>query len=76
MGDPTTPFGPSWGHDGGGPGYQSSAQHLAGLGATVCVMAGIEQDFAAEEVASMMLDELTNRRSETEGDAANGLSES
>jgi D-alanyl-D-alanine carboxypeptidase len=62
MGDPTTPLGPSWGHDGGGPGYQASVQHLAGVRATVCVMAGIE-DFDAQDVASMMLEELATRHS-------------
>ncbi|MEO8180880.1 MAG: serine hydrolase domain-containing protein [Deltaproteobacteria bacterium] len=56
MGDPATVLGPSWGHTGGGPGYQASAQHLAGIGATVCVMAGIEQGFSAQDVAWRMLE--------------------
>jgi len=67
MGDSTTPLGPSWGHVGGGPGYQASAQHLAGLGATVCVMAGIERDFSAQDVAWIMLEELAMRHPESKG---------
>ncbi len=62
MGDVTSPFGPSWGHGGGGPGYQASAQHLAGLGATVCVMAGIEQGFNAQAVAARLLGSLAAQR--------------
>jgi D-alanyl-D-alanine carboxypeptidase len=58
MGDPTTELGPSWGHNGGALGYQASVQHLAGLGATVCVMAGIEQGFVAADVAWQMLTAL------------------
>ncbi len=61
MGDPATPFGPSWGHAGGGPGYTASVRHLAGLGATVCVMAAIERGFDSYDLTSLMLRGLSLR---------------
>jgi D-alanyl-D-alanine carboxypeptidase len=52
MGDPASPWGLVLGHNGGGPGYVASLFHAPDLGgATVCVMAGIEDDFDAEELA-------------------------
>src|SRR5262249_24106993 len=32
MGDPESPWGLLWGHNGGGPGYRTSAFHAPGLG--------------------------------------------
>lgn len=61
MGDPTTPHGPSWGHAGGGPGYQAAVQHLAGPGATACVMAGIETGFDATALASEILEHASRQ---------------
>jgi len=67
MGDPTSVLGPSWGHAAAGPGYQASAQHLAGLGATVCVMAGIEKGFEAPKVAWRMLETLASQTQSNHG---------
>lgn len=51
MGDPASPSGTVWGHNGGGPGYSTSAFHAPELGrVSVCAMAGVE-DFQAEQVA-------------------------
>jgi D-alanyl-D-alanine carboxypeptidase len=39
MGDPASPSGPIWGHEGGGPGYGASAFHAPALGGvTACAM--------------------------------------
>jgi D-alanyl-D-alanine carboxypeptidase len=65
MGDPNTTFGLYWGHDGGGPGYQASAQHLASSGVTVCVMAGIEKGFSAQDVAWRTLENVGRAASST-----------
>src|SRR6267143_3204666 len=43
MGDPESPWGLAWGHNGGGPGYNASAFHAPGLGGvSVCAMGEIE----------------------------------
>jgi D-alanyl-D-alanine carboxypeptidase len=40
MGDPGSPFGPIWGHEGGGPGYGASVFHAPTQGGvTACAMA-------------------------------------
>jgi D-alanyl-D-alanine carboxypeptidase len=44
-----SPFGPLWGHNGGGPGYRASAYHAPDLGeASVCAMCSLEGDPGAE----------------------------
>lgn len=63
MGDPASPVGLIWGHNGGGPGYNASAFHvpdLAGRGVTVCVMSGIEDGFAGETFVLDLLGELAS----------------
>jgi len=52
MGDPASPVGLVWGHNGGGPGYSASAFHapkLQGRSVTVCAMSAIEGGFSVEE---------------------------
>ena len=59
MGNPKSELGLNWwGHDGGGPGYQASVRHVPTIGATVCVMAGIESGFSPRHVAWDMLKAL------------------
>jgi D-alanyl-D-alanine carboxypeptidase len=44
-----SPFGPLWGHNGGGPGYRTSAYHAPELeAASVCAMCALEGDSGAE----------------------------
>jgi len=39
MGDPASPHGPIWGHEGGGPGYGASVFHASTQGGvTACAM--------------------------------------
>jgi len=46
-----SPFGPLWGHNGGGPGYRTSAYHAPELGeASVCAMCSLEGDPGAESL--------------------------
>jgi len=59
MGDPASPWGALWGHNGGGPGYNTSAFHapdLRGCAVTVCAMCAIEEDSIAEELVRAALD--------------------
>jgi D-alanyl-D-alanine carboxypeptidase len=57
MADPESPWGSVWGHNGGGPGYTTSAFHAPGLGGvSVCAMGAIEEGFDAEEVVFNVLD--------------------
>ncbi|MEZ4675397.1 MAG: serine hydrolase domain-containing protein [Caldilineaceae bacterium] len=61
MGDPASPVGLLWGHNGGGPGYSASAFHapnLNGRAVTVCVMSASEGGFAVEEVVVDLLKRL------------------
>ncbi len=61
MGDPSSPFGPIWGHNGGGPGYTASAFHAPASPAgpvTVCALVANEQDGAAEAVLREVLVQL------------------
>jgi len=44
-----SPFGPLWGHNGGGPGYRTSAYHAPELGAaSVCAMCALDGDPGAD----------------------------
>ncbi|HKV12864.1 MAG TPA: serine hydrolase domain-containing protein [Thermoanaerobaculia bacterium] len=57
MGDPASPWGVVWGHNGGGPGYSASAFHAPELGrVSVCAMTGIE-DFQAEQLVFAVFDD-------------------
>ena len=57
MADPESPWGPVWGHNGGGPGYNTSAFHAPELGGvSVCAMGAIEEGFDAEQVVFEVLD--------------------
>jgi D-alanyl-D-alanine carboxypeptidase len=57
MADPESPWGPVWGHNGGGPGYNTSAFHASELGGvSVCAMGAIEEGFDAEKVVFEVLD--------------------
>jgi D-alanyl-D-alanine carboxypeptidase len=61
MADPASPWGPLFGHSGGGPGYGASAFHAPGLapgGSTVCAACAVEEDFLAENLALDALDSL------------------
>jgi D-alanyl-D-alanine carboxypeptidase len=47
MGDPESPWGRVWGHNGGGPGYRTSAFHAPDLGGvSVCAMCALDEDTA------------------------------
>ena len=61
--DPESPWGLVAGHNGGGPGYVSSAFHARELGASVCVLASIEQGFDSQEVVLNTFDRLAASRS-------------
>lgn len=53
MADPESPFGPVFGHNGVGPGYNASAFHALRLtlgGATVCALCAVEEDSLAENL--------------------------
>src|SRR5262249_57894439 len=59
MGSAASPGGWTGGHNGGGPCYSASAFHSIDLGASVCVMAAIENFTAnAENAVFGMLDHL------------------
>ena len=60
MGDPGSRWGLVVGHNGGGPWYSASAFHAVDLGgASICVMAALEESVeAAEEVVFAMLEHL------------------
>jgi hypothetical protein len=53
MGDPESPWGPVWGHIGGGPGYSASAFFVPQLGdVSVCAMVATEgEEFDAKDLA-------------------------
>jgi D-alanyl-D-alanine carboxypeptidase len=60
MGDSASPWGVIWGHNGGGPGYSTSAFHAPALGhISVCAM-GAEEGFGAEEVVFAVFDLFLN----------------
>jgi D-alanyl-D-alanine carboxypeptidase len=59
MGDPDSAWGRLWGHNGGGPGYTTSAFHAPDLGgASVCAMCTLEEDSRAEQIVFAVLDAL------------------
>ena len=58
MGDPESSWGRLWGHNGGGPGYTTSAFHAPDLGASVCAMCALEGDAIAEQIVFTVLDTL------------------
>lgn len=61
MADLAAPWGPIYGHNGGGPGYAASVFHAPELnGATVCVLGAEAAGFAAEQVVFDVLDAITN----------------
>lgn len=49
MGDPASPWGVVWGHNGGEPGYSTSAFHAPGLGRVSICAIGAEEGFRAED---------------------------
>jgi D-alanyl-D-alanine carboxypeptidase len=59
MGDPESSWGRLWGHNGGGPGYTTSAFHAPDLGdASVCAMCALQEDSRAEQILFAVLDAL------------------
>ena len=60
MSDPESPWGPIWGHNGGGPGYTASTFFAPELGdVCVCAMAATEdQKFDAERLVFEVFDSL------------------
>jgi D-alanyl-D-alanine carboxypeptidase len=61
MADPESPWGPLFGHGGGGPGYDASVFHAPGLargGTTVCALCAVEEDFLAENLVAEAFDLL------------------
>ena len=63
MGDPASPWGLVLGHNGGGPGYSTSAFHAFDLGgASVCAMGAIEENFKAENVVFGIFDQIAGGR--------------
>jgi D-alanyl-D-alanine carboxypeptidase len=58
MGAPESSWGRLWGHNGGGPGYTTSAFHAPDVGATVCAMCAVEGDAIAEQIVFAVLDTL------------------
>ena len=65
MGDTASRWGRLWGHNGGGPGYTTSAFHAPDLGgASVCAMCALEEAPGAEQLVFAVLDVL--RRTGTE----------
>jgi D-alanyl-D-alanine carboxypeptidase len=51
VGIPESPFGPLWGHNGGGPGYRASAYHAPNLGdVSVCAMCSVEEDSPEDQL--------------------------
>ena len=65
MADAASRWGRLWGHNGGGPGYTTSAFHAPDLGgASVCAMCALEEAPGAEQLVFAVLDVL--RRTGTE----------
>jgi D-alanyl-D-alanine carboxypeptidase len=63
MGDPQSRWGRLWGHNGGGPGYRTSAFHAPDLGGvSVCAMCAEEGDAPAEQLAFAVLDAIGENR--------------
>jgi len=60
MGDPESPWGPVWGHNGGGPGYTASAFFVPQLGdVSVCAMVAAEDEESdAKDLVFEVLDVL------------------
>lgn len=58
VGDPESSWGRLWGHNGGGPGYTTSAFHAPDLEASVCAMCALEGDAIAEQIVFAVLDTL------------------
>jgi D-alanyl-D-alanine carboxypeptidase len=59
-----SPFGPLWGHDGGGPGYRTSAYHAPEVGeASVCAMCALEEDPGADLLVFAVFGALRGRDS-------------
>ena len=65
MADPESPWGPLYGHNGGGPGYSASAFFVPNLGdLSICAMSATENEkFKAHELVFDVLDLLTHSRS-------------
>jgi len=62
MGDQSSRWGRLWGHDGGGPGYRTSAFHAPDMtGVSVAAMCAVEDDRRAERLAFAALDVLRGR---------------
>jgi D-alanyl-D-alanine carboxypeptidase len=63
MGDGASPWGPLWGHGGGGPGTVAAVFHAPeladGEGVTVCAMCAIEVDPLAERLVFAALDRIS-----------------
>lgn len=63
MADPQSRYGPTYGHNGGGPGYNASAYYAPNLGregVTVCVMCGIEKGFDAERLVLEVMEGISD----------------
>src|SRR6266566_603831 len=59
MGDAVSRWGRLWGHNGGGPGYTTSAFHAPDLGGvSVCAMCALEEKSTAEQLVFAVLDAL------------------
>lgn len=64
MGDPDSPYGMVFGHNGGGPCYNISAFHAAELGGvSVCTIGALEVGFNAEDIVFDILDRLSTGKS-------------
>mgnify|MGYP000962870605 CR=1 FL=1 len=60
MADPAAPWGPIYGHNGGGPGYSASVFHAPDLGgATVAAIGSETEGFDAEQVVFDVFDALS-----------------
>jgi len=59
MGDTASRWGRLWGHNGGGPGYTTSAFHAPDLGGvSVCAMCALEEKSTAEQLVFAVFDAL------------------
>jgi len=59
MADPASPWRRLWGHNGAGPGYDTSAFHGPDLGGvSVCAMCASEEDSGAEHLVLAVLEAL------------------
>ncbi|SLM49847.1 Metal-dependent hydrolase, beta-lactamase superfamily [Nitrospira japonica] len=68
MADPQSPYGILYGHNGGGPGYTSTALHVltpAGQSVTVAVLSNTENFYEVELMAFTLIDQLTRGRLKT-----------